>query len=258
VNSYLKPLLAVAAVVVIAVAGFALLGQPSDPGVGGAVSPSPSARPTASAEPTTAPSATAVFPPWFTAESDGAGILPPGTQTTRAFLPGSTFSVPEGWVNDTDSADFYGVFPDTPANEAEFARSGGLGQNIFMGIVDTPGLGICEGVGDTEGSTAAELVDSLVADDALVTTEPVDVTIGGLTGTRVDAYLDPDWAGNCADTEEPPTEDQKDYRGRFVFLDIPNGGRLMIVVGSVHAADFEALVAEAMPIVESFQFDFGQ
>jgi hypothetical protein len=50
----------------------------------------------------------------------------------------------------------------------------------------------------------------------------------------------------------------EDYRGRFVFLDIPGGGKLLIIVDSAHAADFEALLAEAMPIVESFQFDFGR
>ena len=259
VNSYLKPLLAVAAVVVIAVAGIAFLGQPSDSGVGGAASPVPSPSPIASARPSAAPSAGADFPEWFTAESDGAGILPPGSNTTRAFAPGSTFSVPEGWVNNTDSADFYGLFPDTPANKAEFARLQGPAQSIFMGIVDTPGLNFCEGVGDTHGSTAAELVASLVENEALVTSEPVDVTIGNLTGTRVDAHLDPDWTGSCPpNPDDPPGTDPKDFRGRYVFLDVPSGGKLLIIVNSVHAADFEAFLAEAMPIVESFQFDLEQ
>jgi hypothetical protein len=258
VNSYLKPLLAVAAVVVIAVAGIAFLGQPSDSGVGGPASPAPSPTPIASAEPSTAPSAGADFPEWFTAESDGAGILPPGSQATRAFLPGSTFSVPEGWVNNTDSADFYGLFPDTPANEAEFALSGSLAQDIFMGIVDTPGGLVCEGVGETHGSTAAELVDSLVANEALVTSEPVDVTIGDLTGTRVDAHIDPDWTGSCPPNPDNPAQDYTDYRGRFVFLDLPRGGKLLIIFNSVHAADFESFVTQAMPVVESFRFDLGQ
>ena len=260
VNSYLKPLLAVAAVVVIAVAGIAFLGRPSDSGVGGAASPAPSPSPIASAPPSTAASASAVFPPWYTTpDPEGAGIMPPGSQTTRAFLPGSTFSVPEGWVNNTDSADFYGLFPDTPANEAEFALSEGPAQQIFMGIVDTPGVTPCEGIAATSGSTAAELVDSLVANEALVTSEPIDVTLGALTGTRVDAYIDPDWTGSCTgNSEDPPTKDAKDYRGRFVFLDLPGGGKLLMIVDSAHAADFEAFLAEAMPVVESFRFDFGQ
>ena len=260
VNSYLKPLLAVAAVVVIAVAGIAFLGQPSDSGVGGVASPPVSPSPIAPASPSAAPSAAAVFPPWFPPEggSGGTGILPAGSVTTEAFLPGSTFSVPEGWVNDTDTSEFYGLFPDTPANKAEFALSGSPAQAIFMGIVDTPGLNFCEGVGDTHGSTAAELVASLVADEALVTSEPVDVTIGNLTGTRVDAQLDPDWTGSCPpNPDDPPGTDPKDFRGRYVFLDVPSGGKLLIIVNSVHAADFEAHLAEAMPIVESFQFDLS-
>jgi len=253
-NSYLKPLLAVAAVVVVAVAGVTFLRQPSDSGVGGASSPSP--VPTTS--PSTVPSAGAVFPDWYTNnDKSAAGILPAGTTTTRRFLSGSTFNVPDGWVNSTDTADFYGLFPDTAASKAEYGVSGNTGQGILVGIVDTPSLGICEGVGDTEGSTAAELVASLVADEALVTSAPVDVRIGSATGTRVDAHLDPDWSGNCADTEEPPTEDQKDYRGRFIFLDVPRGGKIMIVVDSIHAADFDTLLAEAMPIVESFEFELG-
>ena len=95
VNSYLKPLIAVAAVVVIAVASIALLGQPSDSGVGSAVSPVPSPSPVASPPPSPAPSEGAVFPEWYTpgANSGGAGILPPGSGTTEAFLRGSAFSV---------------------------------------------------------------------------------------------------------------------------------------------------------------------
>ena len=251
VNSYLKPLLAIAAVVVIAVAGFAFLGRPSDSGVGGAASPARSSSPTTSASPSAAPSAGALFPEWFTADSgsSGAGILPPGNATTQGFLPGSTFNVPAGWVNSTDTADFYGLFPDTPANQTEFDSSGSLANTIFMGVVDSPGGLICDGVGDAVGSNAAELADSLVANEALVTSEPVDVTIGDLTGVWVDSYLDPDGTGDCPNM---------DARGRFVFLDIPGGGKLLIMVDSVHSADFEAFVAEAMPIVESFQVQLGQ
>lgn len=250
VNSYLKPLLAVAAVVVIAVAGIAFLGQPSDSGVGGVASPPVSPSPIAPPSPSAAPSAAAVFPPWFPPEGGGggAGILPAGSVTTEAFLPGSTFSVPEGWVNDTDTADFYGLFPDTPANQTEFDSSGSVANTIFMGVVDSPGGLICDGVGDAVGSNAAELADSLVANEALVTSEPVDVTIGDLTGVWVDSYLDPAGTAGCPNM---------DARGRFVFLDIPSGGKLLIMVDSAHAADFEALLAEAMPIVESFQFDLN-
>ena len=125
-----------------------------------------------------------------------------------------------------------------------------------MGIVDTPGVTPCEGIAATSGSTAAELVDSLVANEALVTSEPIDVTLGGLTGTRVDAYIDHDWTGSCTDSSAgPPTKDDKDYRGRFIFLDRPRPGRILMIVDSMHSADFEAFLADAMPVVESWQFE---
>jgi hypothetical protein len=254
VNSYLKPLLAVAAVVVIAVAGFAFLGQPSDSGVGGAASPAPSPSPTPSASPSPAPSAGAVFPEWFTAESGslGAGILPPGSAATRAFMPGSTFTVPEGWVNDLDVSIAYGLFPDTSANQAEYALTGDMAQGIFMVSVESPYF-ICEAWEETDG-TAAERVAFLVASEVFATSEPVDVTIGGLTGRQVDVRIDPDWTATCPG--DPPTSDYSDIRNRVTYLDTPDG-IIAISVGSSHPAGHEAFLAEAMPIVESFQFDLG-
>lgn len=259
-NTYTRMGLAAAAVLLVAVVGYSLL--PKQGGPGGQSSAPPTAMPTANptAAPTSSSSAGAMFPEWFTPESGsgGAGVVPAGSVTTRAFLKGSKLTVPDGWVNEVDTAEYFGVFPDTPANEAEFARNKNLAQVIFMGIVDTPALGICGQVGDTHGSTAAELVDSLLKGEGLVTSNAVDVTIGGLTGMRVDAYLDPAWTASCtAGSDAPPTSEQKDHRGRYVFLDLPTGAKLLIIVESVQAADFDAFLANAMPIVESLQFNVG-
>jgi len=179
VNSYLKPLLAVAAVVVIAVAGVAFLGQPSDSGVGGAASPAPSPTPVASPSPSTAPSS-AVFPPWFTTSdsSSAAGILPSGNDPgLRAPLQVHGAG---GLGQRRDEAGFYGLFPDTPANQAEFAASGGLAHETFMGPHESPYF-VCDAWEDNRGATAAEMVASMLANEALATSEPIDVTIGGLT-----------------------------------------------------------------------------
>ena len=173
VNSYLKPLLAVAAVVVIAFAGIALLGQPSDSGVGDATSPAPSPSPIASTSPSTAPSAGAMLPPWYpNPDSSGAGILAAGSHTTKSFNPAFSFSVPEGWVNDNDDVGFYSLFPDTPANEAEFALSGNLAHSIYGGPRNDPWF-ICEPFGQGLGDTSAEIVASLMANEALVTEQGV-------------------------------------------------------------------------------------
>lgn len=235
-----------AAAVLVVVVGYNLLSPQA--GVGG---PRPSPVVTSAVPP--APSASAVFPPWWeTDRADGAGILPAGTGTTRSFVPGSTFRVPAGWVNGLDMAELYELFQDTPANEAQFSLYRVPAQGIFMGTLDGIYVGTVDNywancIRSAGGSTS---VDSLVANEALVTSEPVDVAIGGLTGTRVDGRVDPDWTG-CS-------PEDKDHRGRFIFLDTPDGGRIWIIVVSVRSADFEAFLAEAMPIVESFQFDIGQ
>jgi hypothetical protein len=39
-----------------------------------------------------------------------------------------------------------------------------------------------------------------------------------------------------------------------ILLDTPDHGALFINVGSLHSGDHEAFLAEAMPIIESFQF----
>ena len=94
-NAYVKFAVAAAAVLIVAIVGYNLL-PASSTGVGGpGATARPSATPTAS--PTlSSPSASVAFPPWFTAQGDGAGILPAGSQTTRRFVPGSTFTVAGG------------------------------------------------------------------------------------------------------------------------------------------------------------------
>ena len=189
----------------------------------------------------------------------GAGILPAGSQTTRHFLAGSTFTVPEGWVNDGDYAPVYSLFPDTPANEAEYARlQGDRPEHPHADTVENNMFAICDATGLFQGATAAEVIDAVVANEALSATEPVDVTIGGLSGRQVDVQLSPDWTGRCPlNADDPPNRDYTDARNRLILLDSPHGGAIGIAIGSLYSSDFEAFLAEAMPIVESLHFAFG-
>ncbi len=215
--------------------------------------PSVSASAEASTAPSASPSTSAAYPAWYTGDRDAAGILPTGRQTTRSFMPGSTFAVPEGWVNDVDLSIVYELFPDTPANEAEYSLSGETAQGISMVSVDSPYF-LCEAWEASRG-TAAERVASLVASDALAVSEPIDVTIGGLIGKQVDVRLDPGWKEDCPDGT--PTSDLGDARNRVTYLDTPDHGVIAIAVGSRHSAGHEAFLVEAMPIVESLQFETG-
>jgi hypothetical protein len=249
VNAYAKLAVAAAAVLIVAVIGYNLLPGRST-GVGG---PAPTASPTAAptATPSTGPSPSAAFPAWFTPESGsgGAGILSSGRQTTRSFTPTFTYSVPEGWVNSGDEAGFYGLFPDTPANQAEVARSGDLADAIHIGPRDRPYF-VCEGLENNRG-TAAEMVAAATANEVLAVSDVVDVTMGSLSGKRFDVRANSDWKGPCPG--DPPGLDLQDPRSRVFLLDGP-GRVIVIFVGSLHAAGHEAFLTQAMPIVESFDF----
>ena len=122
-----------------------------------------------------------------------------------------------------------------------------------MGPLESPYF-VCDAWEDNQG-TAAEMVAAVVANEALATSEPVDVTIGGLTGKQIDVRLDPGWTESCPG--DPPGFDLGDMRTRVILLDTPDRGVIVIVLGSLHSAGHEAFLAEAMPIIESFQFDLN-
>ena len=235
---------AMAAVLAIAVVGYSFL-----PGNGSGVgspttAPTPSAQPTAAVTAAPTPSPTFVYP---------SGILSPGSHATASFLPAFTFTLPEPWVLDGDTTSYYSLFPDSPANRAEWARTGNTASGLLIASeLDRPYF-VCEAWEDNRGATAAEMVAAMVANEALATSEPVDVTIGGLTGKQVDVQLDPGWTDSCPG--DPPTLDLGDQRTRVILLDTADRGVIVIFVGSLHAAGHEAFLAKAMPIIESFQFD---
>lgn len=250
VSNYLKPLLAVAAVVVIAVAGIGILGRPAGSGAGSAASPAVSSAPSLSA----APSGSAAYPAWFTGDRGGAGILPAGSNATTSFAPAFTFTVPEGWVNSSDGREYYALFQDSPANAAEEPASGSLAHEIGLLRFASP-YWFCDAWEDHTSTTVAETLSSLLATEAIDASEPVDVNIGGLTGKQVDIRLDPGWTETCPG--DPPTLDLGDTRRRVILLDTPGYGVTIINVDSLRSEGHEAFLAEAMPIIESIQFDLN-
>ena len=257
VTTQIKLIAALAAALIVAVVGYNLLPGNLGPGA-------PTTAPTPSAQPTPAVSAAAspaaAFPSWWSSDSPptGAGILQAGSHATRSFRPALTFTVPEGWVNDGDEDGYFSLFEDTPANQAEFARSGNMAHSMVMGPHSSPYF-YCDSVENNSGNTAAEIAAAVTANEALATTGLVDIEIGGLRGQQFDVRLNPDWTGTCPPSpDDPPGLNLEDQRTRGILLDAPGRGLLVIFLGSWSSADHEAFLAEAMPIVESFQFDVGQ
>lgn len=170
VTTQIKLIAALAAALVVAVVGYNLL--PLQPGVGTpTTAPTPTAVPTPTATPT--PAATPAPIP-----EDGA--MPPGTYFTHP-LPapddGLTllFTVPKGWYGFGSGT----IFPDTA-------------PGIALQFLDVTSVNsdLCQWQGPdgdvSAGTTVDDLVAALVAQTAYEVSDPVDVSIGGYSGKRVD------------------------------------------------------------------------
>lgn len=254
VNPSVKPLITVAAVAVIAIAGVAIVSRPSGPSIGGIASPS-SAR---SSSPSPAQTATAVAsatPPWDASGIDRCGTfgcggpLTAGTYASRALNPPVTYTLTTKWVNVRDWPEFFQLYPDTLANRALAARG-----EYPPYILILPAGATCLGAPPTDVSAmnASQFVEFVETREGFTTSEPIPVTLSGLSGRQIDVEIEPGSTGCVPGApigEEPAPTDQV----RFVVLDRPGGGSLVIRLRA--PTDFDAFAEEAMPVVESFRFD---
>lgn len=198
----------VAAVVLVAAIGIGLVsgGGLFGPGATPAATPAPeptaaqSSEPTAAAspEPTEAPSTEPTAPPSPAASPRvmPEGPLQPGTYVARpadAANPLSVrFTVPEGWeglaghlILSADGLDLIGIqLRDVTNLNGDPCDWSGTADDVDV------------------GTTVDDLVQALVAQTAYEVSEPVDVTIGGYSGKRVDiihpaeGYVGPDSGDN--------------------------------------------------------------
>jgi hypothetical protein len=181
VNGLAKYAIAAAAVVVVAIVGLNLqgLGASQPGGVGAGPSPSPSASPTA----------TPTAPPTASPRPVGEGPLEPGSYVAHP-LPtpddglAITYTVPEGWFAFAD----IGL---APAGEPETGPPGGIAfQFIDVTSINSDPCRWRGTDGDVSvGPEVDDLVAALREQTAYEVAEPIDVTIGGHRGKRVDIVM---------------------------------------------------------------------
>jgi hypothetical protein len=211
------------------------------------------------------------------------GALPAGSHTTSVFDPlgdaGSpthlAFAVPEGWRLMADQVGSFNLqrLPNdrsgdplaepqiaaftNPRLEADFAPGDACAPTS-----DAPGV----------GGRLEELVGAIVSRPGVVATPPADVTIAGHQGRLLDLRLAASWRGGCSDVSGPvvglPILHQGgSIRGpvvglgpgqavRLILVDVGGSRTLAIAIfpTAKQSSDFEQHVAEAMPVIESFQF----
>jgi hypothetical protein len=238
--------IAAAAVLVVAVVGYNFLPGGNGPGATG---PSPSPSPTATALPTATPQPTGPV-----ALTDGP--MPAGRYVAHPFGPANdsisiSLTVPDGW----EAFQGVGLLPTTGA-------SGPTGMGIGFGLVDYLYSDPCHGhaVADVAvGPTVDDLVMAFQAQSAYETSTPVDVTLGGYMGKRLDLQLPSDLDLSTCDNGEFYFWEGGVYaqgpenRWHLWILDVE--GQRIVILAQDFAATSAQDQAELQAIVDSIEIE---
>lgn len=172
-----------------------------------------------------------------------------------------SYAVPAGWTNGGDFPGHYRLAKQSgPADAAIFLWSDIVphSQDESCPNVSEPGV----------GRTVSAITDWLTTLPGLDASTPMPVTVGGLSGFSLDVSVASDWTHTCSYSEGKPVVatfvDSDDAtegfdwnigagaKSRYFLLDAGGGRALLIEIAASDAADFDSLVAEAMPLIESF------
>lgn len=252
-NGSLRWIAAAAAVVLIAVVGFAVLGRPSDSGVGSQPTPTATPAPTPSSRATLTQRETSLFDPFGRPGQPGGrgGVM--------------TYATPEGWIYDQESPLTYTILRvgEPNADNAIFLRS-----DV---VLHSQAEGCPEAALEGAERTPRAMADWLAAHAGVDASTPERVTIGGYEGLVIDLAMSPDWTRTCPFSsgrpavplfsDIDPAPDGFDWnigpdeRMRIYLIDLGDGRLLWIDINAVDEPSFQAMLPEATAIVESIQFD---
>jgi hypothetical protein len=194
------------------------------------------------------------------APTTARAALPAGDYASSAFRPAASFTLPEGWLVAGDGPDFLSLQP---------ATSDAVGVYLFRSPKAASQDPACPvAPAQNVGATAADLVAWIVALPGLVVSEPVPVTLGGLSGQQLDAHIVDGWTASCPFADGLPTvplfvgaSDQSfrwvvagNERLRLAVLDVPGQGTVVVDIDAFDGTLMDDLLVEATPIVESLRF----
>jgi hypothetical protein len=258
VNTNLKALLAVAAIIVVAVAGFAVLRPSSPAGIGGPagtesppLSPSPSVSPTAAVQ----------------CEDDLPGCEGPllaGTHHSNQFEPGFSYETTSPilgeWLNVVDIPGIYKIDQRNPGDPYVLMWSDAaiVDQSDQCGTNPDPSL----------GRKAADWIDFVTSHAGIDASEPGSIDFGGVTGQQVELALT---SGTTTCSENggfsvglltQPVEGRPSKYGlpssqRLLMTVVDIGDRTVVMqtYGSIDAAEFAASTGVIRDLIATFRFD---
>ena len=187
------------------------------------------------------------------------GLLEPGTHHSEHFAPGFEFTVPAGWVNFTQTGGFFDLGTvDAPGDNIRFqARPRPTKPN------GSPVSG--------SFATPSAIATWLASNEALTTSPPAPVMVGGLPGVTLDLMVHPTATEHPTSCEvqtcvmvlkgqdEAPTWQwdlwiASSERIRLYLLETEED-MIAIAVDSLDGTTFDALTTAAEEILESVRFD---
>lgn len=222
----------------------------------------------------------------FTELSSGRHVSPIFNPFAGATSGQFSYTVPTGWSKLSAPPTWPEVEQETRVTLERRAAPDEPAIGVFSRVAIESSAVVPGSQPETCAATAPGADDSpaLVADwlatlDGLNVTTPTPVTIGGLSGVLVDLSVDSGWTNQCEYSQEdggPPVSDGPrrlfhdpvyaidewqsvtgDDRARYILLDRGDGQILVITVQAQGMPKWQALLAEAMPVIESFEFDRG-
>jgi hypothetical protein len=186
--------------------------------------------------------------------------------TPRTDFGALVYTVPSGWANSDDWPSMYAIM------RGSSYAAGGFNEGVvapdtitLLARPSAASLDACaEKAEPGVGTDRAALTAWILAHPGLVVTEQPAVTIDGLQASVLDLAVADDWTETC-DTANPFVAAPvlvgdyhfalaKGDRMRVILVDLPAGATAAITIEVEDPATFDTLLAEAMPIVESFDF----
>ena len=267
-NAPFRSLAAVAAVVVIGLVTFNLLGGDRSESVVGSTA-SPTVLPTADPSNSSTPSASAAPSPTirptpsptpFACKDGGTGCvgdLTAGSHDSTTFTPAISYVVPDGWRNTIDN-DFYYSLQGTDGQ----APTIDVWRNVFM-VAQADDCSVKPRIGVP--STVAEWVSWLTTRPGIVASTPRAVHVGAYEGTTIELRVADDWTQTCEYMDHPGVWLITDGAGfardlgndgtlTLTILDVGGQTVLVGIASTAAPAETAAVVAAAKPVIDSFVF----
>jgi hypothetical protein len=194
------------------------------------------------------------------------GDLQPGRRDATRFRPfGSTagrltYTVSAGWVGIGMHAGLFALGRPSVSDRAAIrviSNAYPSDQEVSCSVNQG-----AAGVGRTPAAMAAWLTTL----PGLVVSTPTQATVGGLSGIVVDLSVAPGWTTTCdaglytfsyGGSDDAGWSNRLALQGtdlaRYFLLD-PGDGSTLVVAIEAQEADWNAFIADAMPVVQSFEF----